>query len=389
MPLLILFLFLTDLFTIVFIGLDIYLWREWYEYRDTIYDEYAQRCLYGAIAMLAVLFVGKSFLPRMLGKSRTGEATPHSFESSQFDSLKRPDGTTLHIQYFGNEAAQPIIFVHGWGVNAREWFYQKNYFEKNYRVILYDLAGLGKSTRPDNKDFSLSKMAQDLNAVIEHTGAKNPILWGHSIGGMIILTLLAKHASLLAQPIKGIILEHTTYLNPVKTTLFDKFMRAIEKPILVPLCYLMIALSPIMWLSRWMSYWNGNTHLSSRFSSFAGTQTYQQLDFISYLGTLASPAVTARGMLAMLKYDVTKELPTIQVPALVIAANKDRVTKPVASEVINQSLPNAQLVVVQPGGHQGLLERHEEVNEAAGQFIQSLTDVPAHATAFGRDVAMN
>lgn len=381
MPLLMLALFLTDLLSIAFIGLDIYLWREWYEYRDTVDDEYARRCLYGAIAMLGVLLLGKSLLPRLLGKSRSGEVAPHTFESNQYDSLKRPDGTTLHIQYFGNEAAQPIIFVHGWGVNAREWFYQKNYFEKNYRVILYDLAGLGKSTRPDNKDFSLTKMAQDLNAVIEHTGAKNPILWGHSIGGMIILTLLGKHASSLAQPIKGIILEHTTYLNPVNTSVFDKLMRAIEKPIIVPLCYLMIALSPIMWISRWMSYLNGNTHLSARFTSFAGTQTYQQLDFISYLGTLASPAVTARGALAMFKYDVTKEMPTIQVPALVIAADKDRVTKPVASEVINQSLPNAQLVVVQPGGHQGLLERHQEVNQAAGQFIGTLIAAPMQTTA--------
>jgi pimeloyl-ACP methyl ester carboxylesterase len=382
MPLLILALFLTDLLSIAFVGLDIYLWREWYEYRDTIEDEYARRCLYGAIALLAVAFLGKSILPRLLGKSRSGEVAPHSFESNQSEKLKRPDGTILHLQYFGKEEAPPIIFVHGWGVNAREWFYQKAYFEKDYRVILYDLAGLGKSTRPDNKDFSLTKMAADLNAVIQHTKAQNPILWGHSIGGMIILTLLGKHAATLTQPIKGIILEHTTYLNPVNTTIFDKLMRAIEKPIIVPLCYLMIALSPIMWLSRWMSYFNGSTHLSSRLTSFAGTQTYQQLDFISYLGTLASPAVTARGTLAMFKYDVTK------VPALVIAADKDRVTKPIASAVIDQSLPDAQLVMVGPGGHQGLLERHQEVNEAAAQFIQSLPSKATEMTMPNPTIAM-
>lgn len=388
MPLLILALFLTDLISIAFIGLDIYLWREWYEYRNTLDDEYARRCLYGAIALLTVLLLGKSLLPRLLGKSRSGEVAPHSFQSDQSDKLKRPDGTILHLQYFGKEEAPPIIFVHGWTVTASEWFYQKAYFEKDYRVILYDLAGLGKSTRPDNKDFSLTKMAADLNAVIQHTKAQNPILWGHSIGGMIILTLLGKHADLLTQSVKGIILEHTTYLNPVHTTIFNKLISAIEKPIIVPLCYLMIALSPIMWLSRWMSYLNGNTHLSARLTSFAGTQTYQQLDFVSFLGTLASPGVTARGALAMFKYDVTKEMPTIRVPALVIAANKDFVTKPIASEVINQSLPDAQLVVVAPGGHQGLLERHQEVNEAAAQFIRSLPAKAATITMPDTNITM-
>jgi pimeloyl-ACP methyl ester carboxylesterase len=244
---------------------------------------------------------------------------------------------------------------------------------------MMDLPGLGKSKRPDTKDFSLTKMAADLHAVMMHTGAKNPILWGHSIGGMTILTLLAVEGATREQAIKGIILQHTTYTNPVRTTLFSKVLTAIQKPVLVPLCYLMIGLSPIIWITRWMSYLNGNSHIMTRLLTFAGTQTGKQLDFITLLSTLAPPAVTARGVLGMFKYDVTKELPAMDVPALIIAADKDRLTKPVASQYMKDHMPDARLVMLKPSNHQGLVERHVETNEAAAQFIKSIVAQPTRS----------
>lgn len=373
MPLLLLLLFLIDLLSVAFIFIDGYLWREWYEYRHTAADDYANRCLAGALALLAFVLLGRFPVAMLLSKKRPGEEAPENFVSPKHEVLKRPDGSRIHLDYWGNESGQVIIFVHGWNADRTEWFYQRKYFEKDYRLILMDLPGLGRSTRPDNKDFSLAKMARDLSAVIEFTGARNPVLWGHSIGGMTILTLLARHAQSLSVPVKGIILEHTTYTNPVKTILFRKLMTALQKPVLTPLCYLLIYLSPVVWIMRWMSYLNGHSHLMTRLLTFAGTQTFRQLDYITYLSTLAPPAVTARGVLGMFRYDVTQQLSAISVPTLVIAANKDRLTMPDASDYMKTHIPNAQLVTVAPGNHQGLVERHAEVNAAAGRFLQSLS----------------
>jgi pimeloyl-ACP methyl ester carboxylesterase len=69
---------------------------------------------------------------------------------------------------------------------------------------------------------------------------------------------------------------------------------------------------------------------------------------------------------------VRKELPSIQVPALILGASKDRLTKPVASKIMKELMPNAELVTVAPANHQGLIERHQEVNEAAERFIYKL-----------------
>lgn len=372
MPLLLLAFFLVDLLSIAYPFIAYYLWQEWDRYNDTVNDHYADRCLYGAIALLALILLGRFLMKALLSKSRKGEDEPHTFEATKADSIKRPDGSIINIEYYGKEGGQPIIFVHGWNANIKNWYYQKKYFEKNYRLIMMDLAGLGKSTRPSNKDFSLSKMASDLCAVIEHTGVTNPILWGHSMGGMTILTLLTKQKASLNKPIKGIVLEHTTYTNPVRTILFRKLMTAIQKPVLVPICWLLIILSPIVWISRWMSYINGNSHIMTRLLTFAGTQTSKQLDFSTLLSTLAPPAVMARGVLGMFKYDVTKDLPSIAVPALIVAANEDRLTRPFASEFMRDGIPNAKMVVVSPGNHQALIERHHEVNEAAEHFIRGL-----------------
>jgi pimeloyl-ACP methyl ester carboxylesterase len=237
---------------------------------------------------------------------------------------------------------------------------------------MMDLPGMGKSTRPSNKDFSLDKMAADLQAVIEHTGAKNPILWGHSMGGMTILTLLVNRGG-NRPAVKGVILQHTTYTNPVRTILFRELMTAIQKPILVPLCYLIIFLSPVFWVSRWMSYLNGNSHIITRWLTFAGTQSSKQLNFSTLLSTLTPPAVMARGCLGMFRFDVTNELAHITVPTLIIAANKDRLTRPDASVYMKERISHSKLVVVRPGNHQALLEKHKEVNDEAARFIQKLT----------------
>jgi pimeloyl-ACP methyl ester carboxylesterase len=372
MPLILLAFFIADLLSIGYPLLAYYLWREWDTYNNTINDAYADRCLYGAIALLLLIFLGRLLMKAIVSTKRKGEDEPHSFDTNQRESIKRSDGSVINVEYYGKEDGQPLILVHGWNANIKNWYYQVKHFEKDYRIIAMDLAGLGKSTRPSNKDFSLTKMAYDLNTVIQHTGVKNPILWGHSMGGMTILTLVAKHKQALPTAIKGVILEHTTYTNPVKTIIFRNVMTAIQKPVLVPICWMLIILSPIVWVSRWMSYINGNSHLFSRWLTFAGTQTAKQLDFSTLLSTLAPPAVMARGCLGMFQYDVTEQLPQIEMPVLIIAADNDRLTRPDASEYMRSHIPRAQLVTVSPGNHQSLIERHKEVNKAARDFIQSL-----------------
>lgn len=372
MALILIAIYLITLLTAGVVAADIYLFREWYLYHDTINDDYATRCLIGAIGLLLFSVGGRKPIAWLVSSLKRKDDNPKIMYSQHFDKLRRPDGSEIHVQYEGKRDGQPILFIHGWNATSAEWYYQRKRFSDKYRLVLIDLPGLGKSVRPSNKDFSLVKMATDIEAVIKHADLRNVILYGHSIGGMIILTYCTKVAKSL-ENIRGLILEHTTYTNPTKTVLFNKVLSAIQKPVLEPLCWIMIALSPVFWLSKWMSYLNGNLLLSTRFLTFTGTQNPRQLDFISKLSAMASPAVFARGMLGMFRYDVTKEIESLNVPALILAANKDRLTLPDASYEMDQKIPDSELREVAPGGHQALIERHEEVDKAVAEFLDRLT----------------
>ena len=78
-------------------------------------------------------------------------------------------------------------------------------------------------------------------------------------------------------------------------------------------------LSPLLWLSNWMSFLNGSALLSTKSSGFAGTETLEELNFVARFQLQASPAVMARGMFGMLRYDATASLKDINVPALILA----------------------------------------------------------------------
>jgi pimeloyl-ACP methyl ester carboxylesterase len=371
MPVLLLALFFTNLFTIIFVAVDVYLGRQWYLHRNIPGDQdYATRCLVGAVALLFFILFGKSLIRILFSKGSKEVDEPSAERMKEQSRLKRPDGSVINIEQGGIKGKQTIVFIHGWNSNSMQWYYQKKYFSSEYHLVLMDHPGLGKSKRADNKDFSLEKLAADLDAVIDSSGAKDPILWGHSMGGMTILTFCKVYESKMSK-IKGIVLEHTTFTNPTETSILSRFLMAIQDPVLKPICWLMVIFSPLLWVSRWMSYFNGNMLIMTRFLTFAGTQTAKQLDFASWLAAMAPPAVTGRGVLAMFDYDATAILPEIQVPTLIIGANKDRLTKPEASAKMNQSIPGSRLVILSPAGHMGLVERHQEVNDAVKQFISS------------------
>jgi pimeloyl-ACP methyl ester carboxylesterase len=374
MPILLLVAVLANLSTLIFVWLDVYLWREWYLHKDLLDPadhDYAQRCLVFAIAVLLYAVIGKHIVRLFLSKRKSGEDEPQLERYTEQHRLQRPDGSIINVEHGGVKGKQTLIFIHGWNSNSMQWYYQKKYFEQDYHLVLMDHAGLGKSKRPDNGDYSLEKLAADLDAVIESSGAKDPILWGHSMGGFTILTYCKLFPQKLRK-INAIILEHTTYTNPTKTSILSGLVRALQNPVLKPLCWLMVAFSPILWISRWMSYLNGNSLIMTRFLTFAGTQTARQLDFTSLLSTMAPPAITGRGVLGMFNYDATDTLSRIDVPTLVVGADSDKLTTLGASITMKQNIPDAELLVLSPAGHMGFVEQHQHVNSSVSKFLNAL-----------------
>jgi pimeloyl-ACP methyl ester carboxylesterase len=286
--------------------------------------------------------------------------------------LGRPDGSQLHVECYGPEGAPVIVLSHGWGADRTEWDYLQRDLAERFRLIVWDLPGLGRSSQPANHDYRLENLAHDLKAVLSLAGDKPAIILGHSIGGMITLTFCGLFLKELGTRVSGIALVHTTYTNPVRTTTFSGLLSALERPLIIPLLHLTIGLAPLVWLMNQLSYLNGSALMSSKSSGFAGMGSLQQIGHVTRLGVKAWPAVLARGMLGMLRYDATATLKTITVPTLVIAGNRDPVCKPEASHRICNDIPSARLVVLKPAKHMGLIEHHQQFAEQLSQFASDL-----------------
>lgn len=360
MPFNFLLMWLTGLLSLGILGGGFYLLYEWYigALVGSIY-------LLSGLVMTLWSIAGNLLLLLLL--KRSGKDEPKSLRSRSVERLQRPDGSEIQVEFYGPREAQPIILTHGWGPNSTIWYYAKKQLGQEFCLILWDLPGLGKSTAPENHDYSLEKYARDLAAIVELT-EKPPILLGHSIGGMILLTFCRLFSEDLEQRIAGLVLVDTTYTNPVKTSIFSGFLRAVQKPLLEPLLHLTIWLFPLVWLMNWLNYLNGSQVVGMWLSGFTGTETRGQLNFSTLLSLYASPAVLARGTLAMLAYDATATLPTIEVPVLLIVGDSDIVTVPAANQYMQANIAKSELVVLKRAGHMGLMEQNQAFAEVVRSF---------------------
>lgn len=341
--------------------------------------------LAGAIGLCAWSFgAGRIVYPRF---RRPGSDEPSSKRSTRKTRLRRPDGTELNVEEFGKSDGPTVILTHGWGMDSTEWYYAKESLAKDYRLIVWDLPGAGLSSRAANRDYSIERFSHDLHAVVEWCGAAQIVLVGHSIGGMIHQTYARLYPG--SNAISGLALVHTTYKDPVRTTKHGALYTTIEKPVIIPLLYLTIALSPLVWLMNVLSYLNGSTHRSTDTQSFSGNETRGQLEFTARFVLVQSPGVLARGMLGMIKFDESSNLHSIAFPTLVVPGERDPVTLPIASQVLADSIPNSLLVTIPDGRHQAQMEMHPQFLGALIGFINKAVEQKTPAKGPNRRPAVD
>lgn len=107
------------------------------------------------------------------------------------------DGS-LHVTTFEIKAPThmvPIVLVHGsWG---GEWMWD-SYAEyltlKGWKTYALDLRGHGKS-KGSVEGVKMEDYVSDISAVVEEQGLKNPIVIGHSMGGLVALMYGNKHTT--------------------------------------------------------------------------------------------------------------------------------------------------------------------------------------------------
>lgn len=355
MPLLsILRFFFTLLSWLVLAGAIYFLWRWWdgsvsVDDAGNVLHFREEWVLALGVALAAWSLLGRFFWRLVLARGRD-EVSPARGEGTFIDGV---DGDKLYVERAGLSDGPALILTHGAGNDSTVWYRAKHELGTRYRLVLWDLPGLGKSTGK----VDLERYAENLRVLVHSVGGP-VIVAGHSMGGMVAQTLIRRHPQMFGPIIVGVMLLNTTHTNPLKTMILPRLAQAI-RPLLELTFYIEIALFPLFWISSWQSYLSGSAHMATRLTFGKGV-TRTQLDHATLLGTRNSPASIARGNLAMFRWDATGAPANLSDPLLILAGDGDILTKPEASETIAATSIAPLLHVLPHSNHMSFLDHAPE-----------------------------
>lgn len=103
------------------------------------------------------------------------------------DTLKSSISVRNNVKVLG-KGSQAMLFAHGFGCDQNMWRFITPAFENDYKIILFDYVGAGKSDRSaynEERYASLQGYAQDVLDICEELQLNNVIFVGHSVSSMI------------------------------------------------------------------------------------------------------------------------------------------------------------------------------------------------------------
>ena len=103
------------------------------------------------------------------------------------------DGTTIFYKDWGT--GRPVVFSHGWPLNADSWEAQMLHLASNgLRCIAHDRRGHGRSGQPWDGN-EMDTYADDLATLIETLDLRDVVLVGFSTGGGEVARYIGRHGT--------------------------------------------------------------------------------------------------------------------------------------------------------------------------------------------------
>jgi pimeloyl-ACP methyl ester carboxylesterase len=284
--------------------------------------------------------------------------------------LRSFDGTELAVNVLGPQNAPTVVLVHGFSGDLTLWHFQWKALAGEYRVVLYDQRGHGRSGAGSNGDYSLEALGRDLEAVLDAHASSGPVaLVGHSLGGMTVMALAAHHPEEFGGRVRAVVLANTAASDLVKAVTGGLGLRAVQ----------LLASSTLRLTSsrdrvyriraRVLAGKGDLAFAAARLTNFGPHAAPSLVEHVARVGARAPVEVWSDLLMSLIEMDLRHALEHIRVPVLIVVGDVDRLTPPASALALKRALPEARMIVFEGAGHCTMLERHEAFNREVGRFL--------------------
>lgn len=256
----------------------------------------------------------------------------------------------------------------GVGVTITFWEdFARRFAQKGYTTLIWDYRGHGRSDPPkDPGDLTLESCVLDLATLLDHLGIDKACLLGHSMGAQLGWEFYRAHP----HRVSGLVPTLGTYRNAV-SSFYDM-------PKLAP--HVVGAASFVAnTFPRFVSLLTGIPAALPRISD----QVVRRLQIVHptlsppgwlppYLEHMKKidPRVFFALALAIKDHDATDLLPTIEVPVLVVAGDRDFFCPPRVAREMVELIPGAELFVIPGGSHAAIIEQPDLFDLRLERFFE-------------------
>lgn len=266
------------------------------------------------------------------------------------------DGVRLHYQEAGDEAAPPVILIHGFISSNLIWSPTLLPFARvGFRVIAPDLPGYGYSEKPPDAEYTIASQAETVVGLMDRLGIDKATIVGASYGGAVAATIALEHP----ERVEKLVLVGAVSNDEAKKKLLLRISRFPGVGDLV---------TPLFLGSRWVVRKRMEDMYRRMGKPINERVVASRHHLLAAANVHRAMIKTARRWSAN---RIEREASLIRVPTLLVWGDEDTHIPIANAYSLRDEIPNSKLVVFRRCGHLPPAEYPEKFVDVVANFCQA------------------